>query len=299
MGPTASGKSALALELAERFSGEIISADSMQIYRGLNVGTAKPSEEERRRVPHHLIDLIDFTEKYDVYRFSADAERLAGEIRGRGRLPIVAGGTGLYLRAFLYGLDTLPASEPLRRELDASYDNDTRFPELQALMQREDPADLAKFGAHRRKLIRAREVFLLSGSPMSRLQERWKKSPPRPDARSFVLVWDNAALRERIAARCAKMLASGWIEEAEHFLKQGLHDSPTAWQVLGYREIASCLAGKLKRGELQEKITTATWQFARRQNTWFRTQHPEAERMPMPDPDIVRKIEARIAEKNA
>lgn len=295
MGPTASGKSTLALELAQRLSGEIISADSMQIYRGLNIGTAKPSQEERRRVPHHLVDHIDFTEKYDVFRFAADAERLVGEIRGRRHLPVIAGGTGLYLRAFLYGLDTLPASPELRRELDEAYDNDVRFPELQSLMEREDPADFARFGKHRRKLIRAREVFLLSGSPMALLQERWKKSPPRADARSFVLVWDNAALRERIAARCAQMLDSGWIEEAEHFLKQGLRDSPTAWQVLGYREIAACLAGKLKRAELQEKITTATWQFARRQNTWFRTQHPEAERMPMPDPDIVRKIEAKIA----
>lgn len=298
MGPTASGKSALALELAQRLSGEIISADSMQIYRGLDIGTAKPSQEERRLVPHHLVDYIEFTEKYDVFRFTADAERLAGDIRGRNRLPVIAGGTGLYLRAFLYGLDPLPASPELRRELDKAYDNDVRFPELQSLMEREDPADFARVGKHRRKLIRAREVFLLSGSPMTVLQERWKKSPPRADARSFVLVWDNAALRARIAARCAQMLDSGWIEEAEHFLKQGLHDSPTAWQVLGYREIAACLAGKLKRGELQEKITTATWQFARRQNTWFRTQHPEAGRMQMPDPEIARKIEAEISGGN-
>lgn len=295
MGPTASGKSSLALELAERLSGEIISADSMQIYRGLNIGTAKPSEEERRRIPHHLIDIVDFTQKYDVYRFYADAETLVREILERGRLPVVAGGTGLYLRAFLYGLDTLPASETLRKELDEHYDNDAHFSELQTIMRQEAPADFAKFGVHRRKLIRAREVFLLSGSQMSLLQERWKKSPPRSDARSFVLVWDNAALRERIAARCAQMLASGWIEEAESFLKQGLHESPTAWQVLGYKEIASCLAGKLKRSELQEKITTATWHYARRQNTWFRTQHPEAERMLMPDKDIVRKIEEKTA----
>lgn len=299
MGPTASGKSALALELARRLSGEIISADSMQIYRGLDLGTAKPSQEERRRTPHHLVDWIDFTEKYDVYRFRADAEKRVADIRRRNRLPIVAGGTGLYLRAFLYGLDSLPASETLRKELDEQYDNGECFPALQALVKREAPADFAKFGTHRRKLIRAREVFLLSGSPMSLLQERWKQSPPRKDARSFVLVWDNAALRERIAARCARMLSSGWIEETERLMKQGLRDSPTAWQALGYREIAAYLAGRLKRDELQEKITTSTWQYARRQNTWFRTQHPEAERIPMPDDGVIGRIEEGIVPKPA
>ena len=282
MGPTASGKSALALELCARLDGEIVSADSMQLYRGLDIGTAKPTAEERRNVPHHLIDVADISEKYDVFRFAAEAEKWISDIRSRGKIPVMAGGTGLYLRALLYGLDPMPADAALRAEIDRRYDNDEHFPELCALMEKEDPEDFLKFASNRRKLLRAREVFLLSGQPMAQLQERWKRTPPRSDAVSFTLVWDPAELKRRIERRCHEMLASGWIGEAERFLRSGLHDSPTAWQVLGYREIAAYLEGRLKRSDLPDRIITATWQFARRQNTWFRTQHPEAIRIPMP-----------------
>ena len=265
MGATASGKTALAVRLALRLGGEVISADSMQVYRGLAIGTAKPSPEERAGIPHHLIDIADITEKYDVFRFCSDAEKLITEIRSRGKVPVAAGGTGLYLRGLLYGLDPLPASESLRKELDSQYDNEAHFPELQRIMQEKAPQDYEKFHQHRRKLIRR-------------------------DARSFVLEWDNAVLRERISRRCSEMLASGWIDEAERFIREGLHDSPTAWQVLGYRQIAEYLNGRLRRDELHDRITTATWQFARRQNTWFRTQHPEAKRIPMPEPAAVEII---------
>ena len=290
MGPTASGKSALALRIAEQFSGEIISVDSMQVYRGLNIGTAKPTPEEQKKIPHYLVDAVDFTEKYDVFRFCSEAENLIGEIRSRGKLPVAAGGTGLYMRALLYGLDPLPADETIRKELDALYDNEENFPALCQIVAEEAPADFEKFGNHRRKLIRAREVFLLTGQPMTLLQSRWKNAPSRADARSFVLVWDNTQLRQRIAQRCAEMLRSGWIEETEQCQKNGLFSAPTAWQVLGYREIAAYLNGEFKLDELKEKIITATWQYARRQNTWFRTQHPEAIRINMPDPDAITKI---------
>ena len=176
----------------------------------------------------------------------------------------------------------MPADAALREEIDRRYDNDEHYPELCALMEKEDPEDFRKFASNRRKLLRAREVFLLSGKPMVRLQERWKQTPPRSDARSFVLAWNPMELKQRITRRCREMLAAGWIEEAEHFLKSGLGHSPTAWQVLGYKEIATYLQGNLKRTELEERIVTVTWQFARRQNTWFRTQHPEAVRIPMP-----------------
>ena len=284
MGPTASGKSALALELAERRNGEIVSADSMQVYRGLDIGTAKPTPEERRRIPHHLIDIADISDKFDVYRFKEEAEKCILDIRSRGKLPVVAGGTGLYLRALLYGLDPMPADPELRKRLDLEFDCDEHYEDLCRLMERDDPEDLARFAPNRRKLLRAREVFLLSGQPMVRLQERWKRTPPRPDASSFVLVWEPAELKRRIVRRCEEMLAAGWIEETEEILRQGLADSPTARQVLGSREIAAYLAGRLTRAELPDKIATSTWQFARRQNTWFRTQHPEAVRIPMPSP---------------
>ena len=293
MGPTASGKTALALEIARRMDGEIISADSMQIYRGLDIGTAKPTLEERREIPHHLIDIVEMTEKFDVFRFVGEAEKCLTEIRSRGHLPIAAGGSGLYLRALLYGLDPMPSDPTLRADIDRQFDNDEHFPELAALMEKADPEDLARFAANRRKLLRAWEVFQLSGQPMVRLQERWKTTPPRPDARSFVLIWDPAVLKQRIMERCRAMIKAGWIEEAEHFLGAGLNRAPTAWQVLGYREIAAYLAGTVTLADLPGRIATATWQFARRQNTWFRTQHPEAVRIPMPSPAaemILRKI---------
>ena len=296
MGPTASGKTALALEIARTMNGEIISADSMQIYRGLDIGTAKPTPAERSEIPHHLIDIVEMTEKYDVFRFVDEAEKCLLKIRSGGHLPIVAGGSGLYLRALLYGLDPMPSDRDLRMEIDRKFDNDEHFPDLCAMMEKADPEDLARFAANRRKLLRAWEVFQLSGQPLVRLQERWKNSPPRPDARSFVLVWEPAVLKQRIKERCHAMLKAGWIEEAEHFLHAGLNQAPTAWQVLGYREIAAYLDGTVNRGDLPERIATATWQFARRQNTWFRTQHPEAIRIPMPSPaaeTIIRTISGK------
>lgn len=282
MGPTASGKSALAMEIAGPLDGEIVSADSMQIYRRLDIGTAKPSPDERRKIPHHLIDVADISEKYDVFRFISEAEKCIRNIRERGKVPIVAGGTGLYLRALLYGLDPMPADPSLRAEIDRRFDSEEHYPELCRTMEKEDPEDFARYAGNRRKLLRAREVFLLSGQPMIRLQERWKQLPPRADAISFVLVWEPAELKRRIALRCREMLNSGWIEEAAYFLRTGLRHTPTAWQVLGYKEIASYLEGKLDKADLPERICTATWQFARRQNTWFRTQHPEAVRIQMP-----------------
>ena len=295
MGPTASGKTALALKIASQLDGEIVSADSMQIYRGLNVGTAKPTPEERRKIPHHLLDVAEISEKYDVFQFVSEAEKCIAAIQARGKTPVVAGGTGLYLRALLYGLDPMPADAALRTEIDRKFDNDEHYPELCSLMKKEDPEDWHKFASNRRKLLRAREVFLLSGQPMTRLQERWKQAPPRNDARSFVLVWEPAELKQRILLRCRAMLKSGWIEEAEHFLHSGLRQSPTAWQALGYKEIAAYLEGRLKLSELPDRIAVTTWQYARRQNTWFRTQHPEAVRIPMPSDAadvILKKIQA-------
>ena len=282
MGPTASGKSALALKIASICNGEIISADSMQFYRGLEIGVAKPTADEQHSVPHHLLDILDITEKYDIFRFCADAENAITDIRDRGRLPIIAGGSGLYLRALIYGLDPLPAKQSLRDELDAKYDNEEHFPELISFMQEHCPDDCAKFYQHRRKLIRACEVYLLSGQQITTLQNVQKNKKPRPDAKSFVLVWDRDILKQRIRQRAEEMLNGGWIEEAKDLIGKGLLQTPTAWQALGYSLIAKYLAGEMSRSELPEAISIATWQFARRQITWFAHQHPEAEFIPMP-----------------
>lgn len=283
MGPTAAGKSELAFVLAAECGGEIVSADSMQFYCGLDIGTAKPTAEERRRVPHHLIDSMDISEKSDVFRFRTDALRIIDEIRARGRLPVVAGGSGLYLHALVYGLDVLPAKQSLRDELDAAYDNDERFPELAAVMERECPLDFKRFYPHRRKLIRAREVFLLSGKQISELQSGG--SAPDPAFAQFVLVRDRADLVRRIRRRAEIMLDSGWIEEARAMLARGLLQAPTAWQAIGYAQIGEYLAGKMTRAELLESIVVATRQYARRQASWFRTQHREAVFFTLPAED--------------
>ena len=283
MGPTAAGKSELAFALARECGGEIVSADSMQFYRGLDVGTAKPTAEERRLVPHHLIDSMDISEKSDVFWFRTDALRIIGEIRARGRLPVVAGGSGLYLHALVYGLDVLPANQGLRDELDAAYDNEEHFPELAAVMERECPLDFARFYPHKRKLIRAREVFLLSGKQITELQSGG--DAPDPSFAQFVLVRDRADLVRRIRRRAAAMLDSGWIEEARVMLAKGLLQSPTAWQAIGYAQIGDYLAGKMTRAELLESIVIATRQYARRQATWFRGRHKEAVTLFVPPED--------------
>lgn len=283
MGPTAAGKSELAFALARECGGEIVSADSMQFYRGLDIGTAKPTAEERRLVPHHLIDSMDISEKSDVFRFRTDALRIIGEIRARGHMPVVAGGSGLYLHALVYGLDVLPAKQSLRDELDAAYDNDALFPELAAVMERECPLDFRRFYPHRRKMIRAREVYLLSGKQISELQSG--ESVPDPAFSQFVLVRDRADLVGRIRRRAARMLDSGWIEEARLMLANGLLDAPTAWQAIGYAQIGDYLAGKMDRDELLESIVIATRQFARRQATWFRNRHKEAVFLAVPAED--------------
>ncbi len=277
MGPTASGKSSLALKIAlEHGNCEILSADSMQLYRGLNIGVAKPTAEEQKLVPHHLLDVLDITEKSDIFRFCADAEAALADIWGRGKTPVIAGGSGLYLRALLYGLDPLPADQAIRDELDAKYDNDEHFPELLAYMEQHCPEDCRRFAQHRRKLIRACEVYRITGKQITELQSG-KKTEPRRDLKSFVLVWDRDVLKQRIRQRTLEMLDAGWIEEAQSLISAGLLQTPTAWQALGYSIIADHLNGKYTKNELADAIATATWQFARRQITWFKHQHPEAE----------------------
>lgn len=274
-GPTAGGKSALGLELAERLNGEIISGDSMQLYRGLSSGVAKPDAAEQRRVKHHLIDVFDFSVPVDVYRYLELAELAIDEVSLHGALPVVVGGTGMYLKALLYGLDELPGDAVVRKELDRLYDNESGEAELKRLVLECDPVSYERWEKHRRKLIRALEVFRVSGRRLSELQSGEKRL--RCDAKMFILLPEREELKRRIAARTAKMLQDGWIEEAGSAIKAGLLESPTARQALGYDIIGEYLSGRLSYEEMSDRIITKTWQFARRQFTWFRHQHPEGE----------------------
>lgn len=281
MGPTASGKSALALEAARQLNGEIVSVDSMQLYRGLEIGTAQPTAAEQAEIPHHLVGCFDFHHKIDVFQFRKLADRAIAEIRARGRRPILAGGTGMYLRALLYGIDDLPADPELRKRLDAEFDHDAGEPALLEKMAKLDPAAFDRWHACRRRLIRALEVRLLTGKSILELQQN-----PMDRLRYPVIAWKletpTEILRKRISDRAAAMLDSGWIKEARRAIAAGLLESPTAHQALGYKLIAEHLAGNLTREQLHERISTATWQLARRQRTWFRHQHPEAQPLTMP-----------------
>ena len=248
----------------------------MQLYRGLSIGVAKPDLSEQRRVRHHLIDVFDFSEPVDVYRYLSLAESAIEDIAGRGVLPVLVGGTGMYLKALLYGLDELPGDAALRQELDRLYDNAAGEAELKRLVLACDPCFYGRWQNHRRKLIRALEVFRVSGRRLSELQMGGGRSL-RYDAKVFILMPERDELKRRISERALKMLESGWIEEAAGAIKAGLLESPTARQALGYDIIGEYLSGGLSYEELCGRIITKTWQFARRQLTWFRHQHPEGE----------------------
>ena len=274
-GPTASGKSALALDIARKYNGEIVNCDSMQLYRGLDIGTAKPTAEERMEIPHHLLDIYDITERSDVYKFRQTAIDCINDILKRKKLPVLVGGSGFYLKALTQGLDDLPGDIELRKKLDSLYDGEENFDKLKEVMSRKDSAALEKFHNHQRKLIRALEVFELTGKSILELQKNIPE--PFPFKYKFItLLPDREVLKKKICCRAEIMLNNGWVEEAEKVLGNGLLNTPTAHQALGYAEISEFLQKKLTKEQLVERISTKTWQFARRQYTWFRHQHPES-----------------------
>ncbi len=281
-GPTASGKSALAFRLALDLGGEIVSADSMQLYKGLDKGTAKPSLEEIRAVPHHLVNVLDLKERADVFSFVRMADAAIAGIRQRGRIPIIAGGTGLYIRALINGMDEMPTDSLIRERLEKDYGAEERFDELKRIMKEKAPDDFVRWEKHQRKLLRAYEVFVISGKSITSLQKVWNAEPDRYESIFFSLAPDREELKKTIHLRAAEMLRNGWIEETEALIANGLFSMPTAWQALGYSIVGDYLAGKLSYEKMHENISIATWQLARRQLTWFKTQHPGARRLSMP-----------------
>lgn len=280
-GPTACGKSALALDIARECDGEIISADSMQLYRGLNIGVAKPTATEQAEVRHHLIDVFDFNKRIDVYNFVELAEAAVHDIWARNKLPIIVGGTGMYIKSFLYGLDPLPSDAALRAELNLEFGGSDGFERLKNIARETIPDDFERWQQHHRRLLRAFEVFKLTGSSITQLQTLKK-----PELRWPVTVWnlvrEREELKQRIAQRTKEMLDAGWIDEAKIAIANGLLGSPTAWQALGYGVIAKYLDGEIDYETMKAQIVTTTWQLARRQITWFKHQHPEAEQLPFP-----------------
>lgn len=260
-GPTAVGKSPLAVQLAERLGGEIVGADAFQVYDGLPILTAQPSAEDRARVPHHLVGVIPLTHAFDVAQYLGLARRHIEEIRSRGRVPIVVGGTGLYLRALLRGLaDLPPADEALRAELSA-----LPLAELQAELRQRDPAGAGFIDLQNpRRVIRALEVCRLTGRPFSSYRQEWQQTS-NSEFRGYVLTRDREELYRRIDQRVEAMFREGVEDEVAALGEVG----PTASQVLGLREIRERLAGRLTRAECIAALQQGTRRYAKRQLTWF------------------------------
>jgi tRNA dimethylallyltransferase len=260
LGPTAVGKSEVAVEIALRCEGEVIGADAFQVYRGLDLLTAKPSAELLARVPHHLIGDIALASSFDVARYAALAHERIRQLRERGKRAVVCGGTGLYARALTHGLNELPhADATLRQELEA-----LSLEELQKRIREHDPAGAAQIDLRNpRRLIRALEVCLLTGRPFSSFRDRWQSAPP---VAGVILLRNREELHERIAARTLAMFENGVVEEVAACGEIG----STASQAIGWREIRALLEGKLTREECIDSIAQATRQYARRQLTWFR-----------------------------
>jgi tRNA dimethylallyltransferase len=272
-GPTAVGKTQLAIELAREIDGEIISADSMQVYRGMDIGTAKASRAEREAVPHHLIDLLDPTESYSAGRFREDAIRVIGGILARGRVPLLVGGTMLYYRALSQGINDLPRAEPgLRAQIDARAARHG-WPALHADLARVDPATAARLSPNdAQRIQRALEVWELSGKPISELQKSRKPALPFRLA-SFALVpADRAELHARIAERFDAMLRAGLVEELRALRERhALSAAMPSMRAVGYRQAWRHLEGEIGEKELRETGIAATRQLAKRQLTWLRS----------------------------
>lgn len=273
-GPTACGKSGVALALADRLrseSIEIVSLDSMTLYRRMDIGTAKPSADECRRVPHHLFDLLEPSQDFSVAEYLVAAESICREIVGRGATPLFVGGTGLYLRSLLRGVFAgPPANDELRQRLEAEASRDGHEA-LHRRLQELDPITSARLHPHDlRRVVRALEVIELTGQPMS---AQHREEPLAPGQRPTKVIWlspPRAWLYDRINARVEQMLAAGWLDEVRSLLAEPQPLSQTAGQALGYKELIEHLRGERSLAATIELIQTRTRQFAKRQHTWFR-----------------------------
>ncbi|NJC87377.1 MAG: tRNA (adenosine(37)-N6)-dimethylallyltransferase MiaA [Desulfuromonas sp.] len=270
-GPTAAGKTAAALALAEHFDLEVVSADSRQVYRLMDVGTAKPSSEERARVPHHLLDVVWPDEPFDVARFVALATEAIDGILARGRLPLLVGGTGLYVRALTEGLAEAPGADPLlRRRLEAQAEAEGNAA-LHRRLAAVDPAAAGQLHPNDRvRIVRALEVFELTGRPLSSWQQAHGFRARNYRLLKIALSPPRSELYRRIDDRAAAMLQGGLVEEAERLLQAGYDPRLKALQTIGYREAIRLLEGKVSREAALVELQQATRRYAKRQLTWFR-----------------------------
>ena len=271
VGPTATGKSALGVELALELGGEIINGDALQVYRGLDLGTAKPTPEEQRQVPHHLIDILDPRERYSAGEFNRLARMAVGDIQSRGRIPIVVGGSGLYIRALLEGIAPIPPSDPaIRERLRERVENEGLEP-LRNELERRDPSTWQRLLAgDSQRILRALEIVEVTGVTQSEWIEAHPFGAQNLSAVQIGLTLPRVVLYDRIEKRAARMVELGWLEEVRSLMASGLTVDSPAFQAIGYRQLASHLQGLKSLEEAIEETIRATRRFAKRQETWFR-----------------------------
>ena len=277
-GPTASGKTALAVELALQHSGEVVSADSMQIYRRMDIGTAKPTRAEMRGVPHHMLDVADPEEDFSVARYVELAARCVNDILARGKLPIVAGGTGLYIDSLLSGrtFARFDPDSPLRRELEEELARRGGAALLEELA-RADPDTAARLHPNDgKRIVRALEVYRSTGTTLTAHNAMTRSLTPRYDALTLTLAFQRREdMWDRIDRRVDRMMADGLAEEVRALLDSGVPDRCTAMQAIGYKEMAAALRGDGDTARAAEEIKLRSRQYAKRQLTWFR-RNPDA-----------------------
>ncbi len=302
VGPTASGKTALALDLAVRLDAEIVSADSRLVYRGLDVGTAKPTPAERARVRHHALDLADPGEAFDVARYVDAARAAVDDVRARGKAVVVVGGTGLYVRALLHGLCPAPPRAPRLRAVLHAWAEREGVPALHRRLRLLDPAAAARVHANDAvRIVRAVEVALLSGRRLSDWQRTHGFQPSPFDALVIGLTVPTAALDARIATRVDAMLAAGWLEEVRSLVARGYGAGAPAWRTLGYAAMRDVVEGRTELAVARAGTVLATRRYAKRQRTWFRGEpdvvwrDPDAERARIVDDALAFVSAPRIA----
>jgi tRNA dimethylallyltransferase len=296
VGPTATGKTALAVALAQRVGGEVVNADSMQLYRGMDIGTAKPRPEERGGVPHHLLDLWSVREPASVAEYRDRARATIDRLRAEGVVPLLVGGSGLYVRAVLDELD-FPGTDPaVRARLEGEL-AEQGAAELHARLVELDPAAAAAvLPSNGRRIVRALEVIELTGGPF---RAQLPEPMPHYPAIAIGLDRDPAELDERVARRVDRMWADGFVTEVEGLVGEGLREGPTASRALGYAQVLAQLAGELSAAEARERTVSTTRRFVRRQRSWFRRDATltwfDAARPDLPDA-VASEITARTIE---
>ena len=293
-GPTAAGKSASTLALAQHWPVEIINVDSATIYRGMDIGTAKPSPEEQAQVPQHLLDIRDPSESYSAAEFCADATSLIDQIRARGNIPVLCGGTMMYYKALREGLNDLPGADPvLRAELEADAER-LGWPGMHARLAAIDPVTAARLAPNdSQRIQRALEIWHLSGQPMSALLQQGRPGSAQNGHQYITMSLEPSyrlALHQRIAQRYQQMLEQGLVDEVQRLYKRGdLHPGLPSVRCVGYRQLWDYLDGKVDKHQAVEQAVAATRQLAKRQLTWLRAQ-PDRTIIDCLAPDAAAKV---------